>query len=763
MAAARWKGIGALVRAAALAGLLSIVSGAVALAQTTIEQLVVTGNQRIEPETIASYMTLRVGDSFDVEEVDNSLKSLFATGLFADVTIHRDGAVLVVEVVENPIINRIAFEGNRSIEAEQLEAEVRLRPRVVYTRTRVQSDVARILELYRRSGRFNATVEPKVILQEQNRIDLVFEIDEGEATVVREIGFIGNDEFSDGALRETIVTKETAWYRFLSSNDTYDPDRLALDRELLRRFYLSEGFADFRIFSVVADLTPDRREFFITFTIGEGPRYELDEVVVTSDLRGISSEDVADMVTTESGDWYDADEVEEVAENIALELGERGEAFVSVRPQTDRDRDNRRIDLTYHVARGEPLYVERIEIFGNLRTEDEVIRREFKLAEGDAYSSSALRRSERRIRALNFFRSVAIGRSPGSEPDTTVVAVEVEEKSTGELAIGAGFSTSDNLLFNLSLGERNLLGKGQRLSLDLALSSKRQSIDLSFTEPYFLDRELSAGFDLFRRRLDLQDESSFEREDTGGTLRMSYPLTERLRHTMAYTLQAVSIENVRPTASIYVRRQEGSTVTSMIGTRLDYDRRDDVIRPTSGYLLQQATDIAGLGGTERFIRNRVGGSYFYPFDVDWTGNVRGEAAIVQGFMGEDIGISNRFFLGGSSLRGFEPAGVGPRDLVTGDALGGNVYWTSTAELEMPLGLPRELGVSGRVFTDWGSLFDLDVSGATIADEATPRGSVGVGMSYNSPIGPLKLDFAQAVAYWNFDRTEVFRFSFGTAF
>ena len=763
MTVARWNKINALVRSVALACLLSVVSGGGASAQTTIEQLVVTGNQRIEPETIASYMTLRVGDPFDVHEVDNSLKSLFATGLFADVAIRREGAALVVEVVENPIVNRIAFEGNRSIDTEQLEAEVQLRPRIVYTRTKVQGDVARILELYRRSGRFNATVEPKAILKEQNRIDLVFEIDEGEATVVREINFIGNDEFSDGTLRETIVSKETAWYRFLSSNDTYDPDRLAFDQELLRQFYLSEGFANFRILSVVADLTPDRREFFITFTIEEGPRYEFGEVGVTSDLRGVSPEDVADMVTIETGEWYDAGEVEEVAESIALELGDRGEAFVSVRPRTDQDRDNRRIDLTYHIARADPLYVERIEIFGNLRTADEVIRREFRLSEGDAFNPSALRRFERRVRALDFFGSVAISRSPGSQPDTTVIAVEVEEKSTGELSIGAGFSTFDNLLFNISVTERNLLGEGQRLSLDLALSSKRQTINLSFTEPYFLDRELSAGFDLFRRRLDLQDESSYEREDTGGSLRMAYPLTEHLRHTMRYTLQAVSIEDIGPRASVFVRQQEGTSVTSAIGTQLDYDRRDDVIRPSSGYLLQQATDIAGFGGTERYIRNKVGASYFYPFDIDWTGNIRTEAGIIQGFLGEDVGISDRFFIGGSSLRGFEPAGIGPRDLITGDALGGNVFWTGTAELLLPLGLPRELGVSGRVFTDWGSLFELDSSGAAIADEATPRGSVGVGLSYSSPIGPLRMDFAQDVVREDFDRTELFRFSFGTAF
>jgi outer membrane protein insertion porin family len=739
------------------------IPGAAALAQALINQVIVVGNQRIEPETIASYMTIHVGDPFDVEEIDDSLKSLFATGLFADVTIRREGDALVVQVVENPIINRIAFEGNRSLDSEDLEAEVQLRPRTVYTRTKVQSDVARILELYRRDGRFNATVEPKVIIQEQNRIDLVFEIDEGDATIVREINFIGNENYSDGTLRETILSKESAWYRFLSSDDTYDPDRLSFDQELLRRFYLSRGFADFRVESLVADLTPDRREFFITFTINEGPRYEFGEITVVSEINNVAPEEVTGFIYTDPGDWYDAAEVEAIAEEMSLALGDRGVAFVQVRPRAQRDRDNLTIDVEYVVMQTDPLYVERIDIVGNFRTADDVIRREFKLAEGDAFNLARLQRSEQRIRALDFFNVVEITRVPGTQPDTTIIEVAVEEKSTGELSIGAGFSTFDSVLFNLNIRERNLLGNGQRLSLDLALSGRRQTIDLSFTEPYFLDRELEAGFDLFRRRLDLRDESSFTQENLGGILRMAYPVTEHLRQTLFYTLQSVKVEDVDPNASIFVREQEGTSITSALGEQLDYDRRNDALNPTSGYLLQQGTDVAGFGGTERYVRKRLGASFFYPFAVDWTGNLRAEGGIIQGIFGEDVSIADRFFVGGNSLRGFEPAGIGPRDLATGDALGGNIFWTSTAELTVPLGLPRELGLLGRVFTDWGSLFSLDSSGPTIADEASPRGAVGIGLSYSSPLGPIQIDFSRAVVKENFDRTEVFRFSFGTAF
>ncbi len=732
----------------------------------TIQQIIVTGNQRIEPETIASYMTVEVGDVFDPRRIDDSLKSLFATGLFADVSIRREGDSLIVQVVENPIINRIAFEGNRTLKSEELEAEVQLRPRTVYTRTKVQNDVARILEIYRRNGHFSATVEPKVIRQEQNRVDLVFEIDEGEPTRVREINFIGNEAYSDGTLREQISTKETAWYRFFGTDDTYDPDRLAFDQELLRRYYLSKGYADFRVLSVVADLTPDRRDFFITFTIDEGPRYEFGDVIVVSELRGLEPEDIEGELSMDPGDWYDAQEVEDVVQDMTIELGNRGFAFVEVRPRAERDRENLTVNVSFLVGEGEHIYVERIDIYGNFRTEDEVIRRQFKLAEGDAFNLARLQRSERQVRELDFFNTVDITTEPGSQPDTTIINVAVEEKSTGELSLGAGFSTFDSVLFNISIRERNLLGKGQRLSLDLALSTRRQTINLSFTEPYFLDRDLSAGFDIFKRRLDLQSESSFTQDNIGFVLRMGYPVTEHLRQSLYYSLTSTKIEDVDSSASIYIKDQEGTTVTSAIGQQLDYDRLDDSLAPTSGYLLQFGQDLAGFGGTAKFFRNRAGATFYYPFDPDWVGSVKVEGGVIEGLFGQDVNIQDRFFLGGSSLRGFEPAGVGPRDVKTGDSLGGNVFYTTSFELTVPLGLPKELGLTGRLFSDWGNLYDVDEGGLptiNIRDESYIRGSVGIGFAYNSPLGPIRLDFAKDVRRLDYDRTEFFRFSFGTTF
>lgn len=732
-------------------------------AQEVITEIVVSGNQRIEPATVANYMTIRVGDAYDLDEVDDSVKNLFDTGFFADVSIRQDGSRLIVEVVENPIINRIAFEGNLRLDSEDLQAEIQLRPRTVFTLTKVQADVARITEIYRRVGRFNAVVEPKVIQQDQNRVDLIFEISEGEETIIREIVFIGNEAFSDGTLREVILTVESAWYRFLTVDDTYDPDRLAFDQELLRRYYLSEGYADFRVVSAIAELAPNREEFFITFTLDEGPRYEIGEVSVISEMPAVDPALVEDFVDVETDDWYDVAAIDDDVVEMTLELGRVGQPFVDIRPRVEQDAENAIIDITYVIAQGPELYVERIDIVGNVRTTDEVIRREFEFVEGDAYNAALVQRTERNIRALDFFASVIIENRQGSRPDMTVIEVAVEEKSTGELSFGVGFSSAEDALIGVSIGERNLLGTAQHLQLDLTASGKSQTIDLSFTEPYFLDRELSAGFDIFRVRRDLVSQSSFSREDIGGVLRVGYPLTEHLEQTVSYSIRTSLIERVPANASRHIREEKGRSTVSLIGERLEYDLRNDVLRPTSGYLIYQGTDLAGLGGDREFLRNTGGFSYFYPMDVDWTLNVRADGGVITSYGDEDIRLTDRFFLGGSNLRGFKQAGVGPRDTATSDALGGNFYWTATGEMEFPIGLPRELGVLGRTFTEWGSLFDIDESDPNLADDSSPRASAGIGLSYYSPLGPMQFDWARAFLKEDYDQTELFRFSIGLAF
>ncbi len=728
-----------------------------------IDEIRVVGTQRIDPATVNSYMQINPGDRYSAARVDDSLKTLFNTGLFADVTLRREGNSLIVQVVENPIINRIAFEGNRRLDDETLQAEVSLRPRVVYTRTKVQSDVRRLLDVYRRSGRFAATVDPKVIQLPENRVDLVFEIEEGGSTGIRSINFIGNVEFSDGSLRDVIQTTESNFYNFLASNDTYDPDRLSFDRELLRRFYLSEGFADFRVVSAIAELTEDREDFIVTFTLDEGPLYAFGELDVSSQLRGVEAEDLVGLIDAEPGDIYDATEVENTVQAVTDTLGERGFAFVDVRPRVDRDRDELKINVTYEVREGPRVFVERIDIGGNVRTLDEVIRREFTLAEGDAFNTAKLRRTRQRLQDLGFFARVDVNNNPGSAPDRTVISVDVQEQSTGELSIGAGFSSTAGLLSDLTIRERNLLGRGQDLRLSTTLATRQQQIDLSFTEPYFLERELAAGVDAFYRTTDFGDRSSFQEDEAGFGLRAGYQLTPRLRHTARYTFSRDRIDDLAADASPAIRAQEGTFSTSSIGNEFFYDARNSRFTPTDGYFLRYDVDLAGLGGTERFLRNEVSAGIFESlFGTSIVGSLDGSAGLISD-LDDEIRISERFFLGGAKLRGFELGGLGPRDVSTDDSLGGTQFYRASAEMQFPLGLPEEFDIKGAVFSDVGSVWGNDDPFPNIEDSSSLRASVGIGLGWVSPAGPIRIDLTRAVLKEDFDKTEFFSFSFGTRF
>ena len=730
----------------------------------TITEIRVVGTQRIDPSTVNSYMQIKPGEPYNAAKVDASLKALFNTGLFADVTLRREGEALIIQVVENPIINRIAFEGNRRLDDDVLDAEVTLRPRVVYTRTKVQNDVKRLLDIYRRSGRFGATVEPKVIQLPENRVDLVFEVDEGPSTGIRAINFIGNEQFSDGSLREVIQTDESAFYRFLSSDDTYDPDRISFDRELLRRFYLSEGYADFRVVSAIAELTEDQEDFVITFTVEEGPEYSFGKVGVTSRMRNVDAGELESLIVGEEGDRYNADEVEESVQALTDSLGARGFAFVDVRPRVNRDREQRLLDVTYEISEGPRVFVERINISGNVRTLDKVVRREFTIAEGDAFNTAKLRATRQRLNNLGFFSSVDITNDPGEAPDRTVINVEVEEQSTGELSIGAGFSSTSGPLGDIAIRERNLLGRGQDLRLGLSLGTEQQRIDLSFTEPYFLDRNLAAGVDAFIRTTDLSSESSFQEDQQGIGLRMGYQLEPNLRHTVRYLLSRQNVDDVEVTASQVVKAQAGSHVTSSVSNEFFLDRLNRRFNPTDGYFGSFNFEIAGLGGSEQFLRNELSSGIYTPlFGTSIIASLTGEAGHVFTFDDDPVRLSNRFYLGGSSLRGFKSFGVGPRDLATDDAIGGHQFYAGTAEVTFPLGLPEEFDIRGSVFTDFGSSWGVDDPFPNLADDATPRASLGLGLGWVSPFGPLRVDFAGALLKESYDQTQVFSFNFGTRF
>ncbi|MBK1663286.1 outer membrane protein assembly factor BamA [Rhodospirillum rubrum] len=736
----------------------------------TIDRIVIEGTQRIDPETVLTYMTVREGDVYDAGKVDRSLKNLFETGLFADVSMRHEGGRLVVSVAENPIINRIAFEGNRRIKDPQLETEIQLRPRVVYTRAKVQEDVQRILELYRRSGRYAVSVEPKVIALDQNRVDLAFEINEGPSTTVRRISFVGNKVYDDSALREVVETSEEAWYRFLSSTDTYDPDRLTYDRELLRRHYLKNGYADFQVKSAVAELSTDRQAFFMTFTVSEGERYRFGPVGLETTLAELDPEILRGVITFKDGDWYSADKVEAAVQKLTDEVGNRGFAFVDVKPRVTRDADKRTIAITFQIDEGPRAFVERIDINGNVRTLDEVVRREMMLSEGDAFNAAKLRRSRQRIQDLGFFEKVEVNNEPSpTAPDRTVVKVDVTEKSTGEVSFGVGWSSSVGAIIEVGLRERNLLGRGQDLKASVSWAQRRSQVDISFTEPYFLDRRLRAGVDLYAIKRNLKKESSYDYRTYGTGLRLGYNYNENLGHTFKYTAEFNEITDVKSDASRFIKNQDDKTYLSMIGHVLTYDRRDSKLDPKDGYVLSLGNDLAGLGGSEYFLRSDAKAAYYAPigdwfdWNPSWGLTVKGGAGYMFG-LGKDVNINQRYNLGGTNLRGFANAGASPRDADTDDALGGNWVTTGSVEVAVPLGLPAELGLSGRLFSDFGMIGKPDDFDEALMDGAvSPRLSAGAGVTWVSPVGPISVDLGYPLVKEKFDKTEVFRLSFGSRF
>ena len=729
-----------------------------------IDEIKIIGTQRIEPSTVMTYLEVRVGDYMTEETLDRALKSLFATEFFADVKLQQAGHTIEVHVSENPIINQIAFEGNHRIKKDELVSEVQLKPRHVFTRNKVQADVNRLYQVYQRQGRFAVSIDPKIIELDQNRVNLVFEIDEGPQTKVGSIRFVGNERYDDDKLRSVVTTKEERWYRFWTSDDRYDPDRLSYDQELLRRFYMSQGYVDFRVISANAELSRDRQGFYVTYTLEEGDRYRIGNVSVNSQLHNFDAKRLDPFVFAKSGDWYDADDIQKSIEKMTDALGDMQYAFVSIRPDIQRHRDTKIVDIAFQINETPRVFVERIDISGNVRTLDKVIRRQILLAEGDPFSKSKLAKSEQKIKDMGFFEDVKVTPAPGSSPDKSVVNVEVSEQSTGELSVGAGFSTSDGPLIDMGIKERNLLGTGRELGLSSTIAGKRTEFNIAFTEPYFMERDFSVGVNAFHRTQDMQIASSFSQKRTGGGLNFGFPLSEKWREAIGYRIENNQIMNVQGNASNFVKQQEGITLTSAVSQQLTYDDRDSKLFPTSGLYSWFSTDMAGLGGDAHYLQGKLGGTYYYPVADNWVFDVLGETGAIMGLAGDDVRINQRFFLGAQNLRGFKTAGVGPRDRVTNDSLGGNYFYRGSAELSFPVGLPKEMGVKGYAFSDVGSLWGLDgTPGISIVDENKLRGSAGVGISWRSPLGPIRMDMAVPYMNQTYDQTQFFNFNFGTRF
>jgi len=739
-------------------------------AQAVIQRIDIEGAQRIEPTTVLSYMTIGAGQSYDPQSADASLKTLFATGLFDDVRMSWDGATLTVHIKENPIINRIGFEGNSDISQKDLEKEIQVKPRTVFTRTKVQADVQRILELYRRRGRFAATVDPKIVQRPQNRVDLVYEIGEGPLTGIARINFIGNKVFSDSELRDELVTVESAWWRILSSNDNYDPDRLTFDREQLRRFYLRRGYADFRVVSAVAELTPDRSKFFITFTVEEGDLYQFGDVEIVSQIKELDPATLRPLVPIRKGDEYNGELIEKAIDAMSFAAGTKGFAFANIRPRINRDRDNRVINVAFRVEEGPRVYIDRINIVGNSTTLDKVIRREIRVAEGDAFNRVLIDRSRTRIRSLGFFKDVTIEQEPGSAPDRTSLTVKVEEDATGELSLGAGFSSTDAFVLEFSYTQRNLFGRGQFLRTRVSFSNRQQQFEFRFTEPYFLDRPLSAGIDLYKVVNDFR-EADYESDTTAFGLRFGFPVSEYGFVQTRYTYRIDDL-TANFAAPLQVQLAAGTASSSLIGFTYLYDTRDDAIKPTKGVVFNIGQDLAGMGGNLKYLRTEGTFSYYEKlFFDDLVGKWSVNAGYITGYDGQDVRINERFFKGGPSFRGFEVAGIGPRDTVqsSGGAIGGELYAIGTLEIRLPDVLPEDYGITAAIFSDVGTLgivgsvVPVCTAVSCIVDDLSIRASAGLTFGWKSPFGPIQVDLGQAILKEDYDKTQIFRFGATTKF
>ena len=728
-----------------------------------VNEIVINGTMRIEPETVLTYLMIRQGDIATPDRLDKGLKSLFSTGLFADVKLSEKNGVLTVDLVENPIVNKIAFEGNKKIKSEQLKNELTLRPRTVFTRAKARADTQRIVELYRRVGRYSALDEPKIIERPQNRLDVVFEITEGEPTYIRKIDFIGNNAFDADVLEESMLSKEARWYRWFTSTDTYDPDRFAYDQELLRRFYFNHGYIDFEVVSSSAELSPNRKDFYLTLMLSEGKKYKVGKIDITSSLKGFNPETVRTVPTFKAGKTFNQSKVDDSVLALTNAVGAQGFPFVDVDYKLNKH-DDATVDVVFDVKEGQHLFIDRIDIRGNNRTQDHVIRREFRFSEGDAYSPAKIRRTRQRIENLNYFEKVDVNIEPSEDaPDKATLRADVTEKSTGALKLGVGWSSYDGPLAEVSVQERNFLGTGRVVGASASVAQQKTLFDISFVEPWFLDRELSWGVDLFYLTRNYKDTSSYNSEMAGFSNSFGWKYTEELSHSVKYTLRNDKIFDISDGASRYVREQEGTTLTSMVSQTLFWDYLDNRYNPTDGWYLSLSNDLAGFGGDNRYLRSDYSFGTYTPLSDKWVLGLSTTGGYIFGF-GQDVRLNNRYFLGGGNLRGFETGGVTARAKQGNDSLGGNWQLTASAQLMFPLGLPSEFGMKGKIFTDWG--VTGKPSGFNESEmwySSKLRGSIGIGFVWSSPLGPINIDYAIPVRKESFDQTEYFRLNFGTGF
>ena len=737
------------------------------------KSLLIQGNERVDEETIISIIDVSGLKKNSAKALQESVKKLYESDLFLESKIYRQNGQVVVEVRENPLISDVKFVGNKKIEDEALQSEITSKKRTVFTKAKLQNDLKRINEIYLKSGRFLTKIDPKIIQKDQNRVELIFEIFEGPKAKIGKIYFVGNTEFSDRELMDEVSTKESKWWKFLSSSDSYDSDRIEFDREKLRRFYGSNGYADFSMISSTAQITPQKDEFFVTFLLEEGIQYRVGETNIINNIDKFDASILNKEILVKTGKIYDADLIEKTVDKMVEVMSEKSYAFAHVEPILKRNREGKIMDVDFVLQQTPRIYIEQIRILGNTRTMDSVIRRELRFREGDAYNVTKINRSKQRLENLGFFEKVEFKTKRIGETDKIDLEIEVKEKKTGELTLGVGYSTVDKVSANVGIKERNLFGTGQELGFNVQKSFARMSSEVNYTKPYFMNLPIDVGFDIFKYELSKRNSLIYDQTSTGVTFRGDYMVTEFLNHQLRYSYSEQTVSNIYSGASLSLRMLEGSYTSSGVGQTLVYDKRDNRLNPKDGYYASISQDYAGIGGNIKTIKHEGSAGYYVPtVSKDFILKFMARGGVIEGMGGQSVRSNYGFFLGGNNFRGFQYAGLGPRvqdnsgNSVGNGVLGGKIYYVGTAEFLFPLGLPRELGINGILFSDNGTVKGVDQqsrAGANISDSGSIRSSYGFSLAWSSPLGPIRLDFSKIAKREKYDQTQTFRFSFGTNF
>lgn len=731
----------------------------------------IIGNERIDNNTIKSLIDFKSLQSGKKSAIQNALEKLYESGLFLESKIYQKNNKIIIEIKENPIVFEVKFIGNNKIDDEALENETSLKKRSIFTKSKLENDIKRINEIYLKSGRFLTKIDPKIIQKQRNRIEVIFDIKEGPTAKISDIYFIGNEAYSDSKLKEEITTQVSKWWKFLSNFDVYDSDRIEFDKEKLRRFYGSKGYADFNAISATAQITPNKDRFFITFLLEEGIKYKIGEIDIINNVEKFDEDILYKYIKVKSGKTYNSIKVEESVEKMVEVMSQKSFAFAHISPVLKRNREQKILDIDFVIKETPPVYVNEISITGNVRTLDKVIRRELRIREGDPYNLTRINRSKQRLQNLGYFENVEFETNRVGNSDLVNLDIKVKEKKTGELSLGLGYSTVDRLTTNAGIRENNLFGTGQKLGFNVQRSFANFSGEVNYTKPYFANRNIAVGFDLFQYELSRRNTLVYDQSSSGITVRGDYSITEYLAHQLRYSLSNQDVSDVDEDASIAIQNLEGAFLSSGVGQTLLYDKRNNRIRPTSGYYISLSQDFTGIGGDIKTIKYTGSAGYYQPtFSEEFILKFLVRGGLIEG-LGQDVRSNFGFFLGGNNFRGFRFAGIGPRYVENGtadggSAIGGKGYYVGSVEFMFPLGLPKELGINGVLFSDNGTLTGVDEinkRNSTIVDTGSIRSSYGFSLVWSSPMGPIRLDFSKIARKEDHDETQNFRFNFGTNF